>query len=485
MAIRFGALDDIQPEADKSAGTQLDLASLRAAPTANEPRQLNYDQASFLHQLEARRAARQAIVPTADLEVRRCLILLGEPMTLFGEGPYERRERLKELVGTGDGKRRLEELLAEVKETGPPPSGAVTDDDEFFVPGPDVLPELRRWLATFSLPRAQARLEAERQFRSTPMAAVKESRLAAYERLMGMRQVASQVGDERPLSCCRFAPDGSLMATGGFGGSLRVWRTQDASLAAVLEGHQSRTCGVEFHPFYGTGAEQVELASCAEDGGIALWSSQSPSLLARLEGHTSRVSSIAFHPSGRLLASASHDHSWRLWDLTTQSEVQLQEGHSRPLSSVAWHGDGAVLATGGHDTIARLWDARLGRAVWTMKGQHIKPVLSLRFAPSGYELVTASEDGTVCLWDIRALRSTYQLPAHKAAVTSLAWTPDGNGLVTASLDGTTRVWGRYGWRLLADLNGHDGAKIMAIDMSPTGILSTVSYDKTFKFWTCT
>lgn len=484
MGIRFGALDDIEQEASVPLPWgNVDLSSLRSASSITaHPRHLNQDQASFLQQLEARRAARQAIVPTADQEVKRCLILLGEPMTLFGEGPYERRERLKSLVADGEGKRRLEGLLEQVKSDQPAPL-AVTDSDEFFVPGPEDLPDLRRWLTAFSLPRAQGRLEAERQFRATPMAAVKEARLSAYGRLKGMRQVASLVGDERPLSCCRFSPDGVLLATGGFGGSLRVWRTQDASMAVALEGHQGRTCGVEFHPF--PASSQVELASCSEDGSIALWNSQSPSPLSTLNGHTARVSAIGFHPSGRLLASASHDASWRLWDLSRQREMQLQEGHSRALSSIAWHGDGALLATGGHDTIVRLWDVRMGRAVWTMKGQHVKPVLALRFAPSAYELVSASEDGTVCLWDIRALRHSYKLPAHKSAVTSLAWTPDGNGLVTASLDGTARVWGRFGWRLLADLSGHDGAKIMAVDVSSTGMLSTASYDKTIKFWTCT
>lgn len=50
-------------------------------------------QAEVLAEFERRKRARQITVSTDDVEVKACLRSLGEPITVFGEGPAERRER--------------------------------------------------------------------------------------------------------------------------------------------------------------------------------------------------------------------------------------------------------------------------------------------------------------------------------------------------------------------------------------------------------
>ncbi|KAE8582099.1 hypothetical protein XENTR_v10019946 [Xenopus tropicalis] len=55
-------------------------------------------QAEVLAEFERRKRARQINVSTDDSEVKACLRALGEPITLFGEGPAERRERLRNVL---------------------------------------------------------------------------------------------------------------------------------------------------------------------------------------------------------------------------------------------------------------------------------------------------------------------------------------------------------------------------------------------------
>lgn len=50
-------------------------------------------QLEALAEFERRRRARQITVSTDDAEVKAGLRALGEPITLFGEGPADRRER--------------------------------------------------------------------------------------------------------------------------------------------------------------------------------------------------------------------------------------------------------------------------------------------------------------------------------------------------------------------------------------------------------
>src|ERR1700760_4252429 len=53
---------------------------------------------AILAQFNRKRFAQTIAVPTDDKRVRARLRELGEPITLFGEGPPERRDRLRELL---------------------------------------------------------------------------------------------------------------------------------------------------------------------------------------------------------------------------------------------------------------------------------------------------------------------------------------------------------------------------------------------------
>jgi hypothetical protein len=52
----------------------------------------------LLEVFEARKRARSVVVPTDDTQVKVRLRELDEPICLFGEGPADRRERLRQLI---------------------------------------------------------------------------------------------------------------------------------------------------------------------------------------------------------------------------------------------------------------------------------------------------------------------------------------------------------------------------------------------------
>ncbi len=63
-----------------------------------EPEILPEDRQALLEEFERRKKAKQVNVSTDDAEVKRNLRQLGEPICLFGEGPAERRIRLRDLL---------------------------------------------------------------------------------------------------------------------------------------------------------------------------------------------------------------------------------------------------------------------------------------------------------------------------------------------------------------------------------------------------
>ena len=112
------------------------------------------EEQSALDELERKKRARMMAITTDDGEIRKHLRQLGEPMTLFGEGPADRRNRLKELLsyyGTDAIEKKKEEEVA-VK------SDKEQTESTWYHEGPDSLQASRLWLAYYSLPRAKQRL---------------------------------------------------------------------------------------------------------------------------------------------------------------------------------------------------------------------------------------------------------------------------------------------------------------------------------------
>jgi U4/U6 small nuclear ribonucleoprotein PRP4 len=125
------------------------------------------DKQAALDELERKKRARMMAITTDDSEVRRYLRQLGEPITLFGEGPADRRNRLKELLSYY-GTDAIEKKKEEEREI----SKQEKDQAEttWYHEGPDSLKTARLWLAHYSLPRAKQRLANAKSELETPEA---------------------------------------------------------------------------------------------------------------------------------------------------------------------------------------------------------------------------------------------------------------------------------------------------------------------------
>lgn len=59
---------------------------------------ISKEKQALLEEFERRKKARSINVSTDDAEVKRNLRQLGEPICLFGEGPADRRNRLRDIL---------------------------------------------------------------------------------------------------------------------------------------------------------------------------------------------------------------------------------------------------------------------------------------------------------------------------------------------------------------------------------------------------
>jgi WD40 repeat protein len=276
------------------------------------------------------------------------------------------------------------------------------------------------------------------------------------------------------VSAVAFSSDGSLLASAGFDGTVRVWDQVTGQPAATLEGHTDGVNSVAFSP------DRRLLASASGDWAVRLWDPVTGQPAATLEGHTREVQAVAFSPDGNLLASASYDNTVRVWNPATGETTATLKGHTRGVNSVAFSPDGGLLASADNDGMVRVWDSVTGQPAATLE-RHTGGVSSVAFSPDGKLLASASYDGTVRLRD-QVTGHVTTLEGHTGGVRGVAFSPDGNLLASAGDDDTVRLWNPVTGQPAATLQGHTEG-VMAVVFSPDGcLLASASADDTVRVW---
>lgn len=144
------------------------LQSMDVDYSASQSRAMDEHRA-ILDEFERKRRARTLAVPTDDGQVRLRLRELGEPITLFGEGPGDRRERLRELMS------RMAGVDIEMESEDESSEGEEEEArEEFYTEGTEELYDARKWIAGYSLKRARERTEEHRAEVEVPVSVRKK-----------------------------------------------------------------------------------------------------------------------------------------------------------------------------------------------------------------------------------------------------------------------------------------------------------------------
>ncbi|KAK1972735.1 WD domain-containing protein [Colletotrichum sublineola] len=461
---------------------------------------------AVLAQMERKKLAASIAVPTDDNRVRAKLREMGEPITLFGEGKPERRDRLRNLLAIQHEMSGLENGDIEMEDAD---EDADEQDEEFYTPGGQALLQARIDIAKYSLPRAKRRVQFQKAEASIPLRTHVKFRKQIKDKLQGFELQGSQTAGDRHISMTRLSPNGEMVAVGNWGGGLKLLEVPSLEVKMNLRGHTQKISGISWYPGStlpesNVSPDTVNLASGGAEGSVHLWSLNQDTPLSTLTGHGGRVSRVEFHPSGRYVASASDDTTWRLWDVETTAELLLQEGHSRGVYSVSFNADGSLLASAGLDSIGRVWDLRSGRTVMILD-EHIQPIYALDWGSEGHRVLSGSADGWVKCWDIRKVQRTANLGAHAKAVSDIRWfkglddpidgTPPladekgaqqpkkaGTFFVSGGFDAKIKIFSADNWGLIQMLSGHSGP-VASVDVSRDGKwIVSGGHDRTVKLW---
>jgi WD40 repeat protein len=129
----------------------------------------------------------------------------------------------------------------------------------------------------------------------------------------------------------------------------------------VLVGHTASVVGVAFSP------DGKLVASAGWDGTVKLWDPVAGGLVRTLRHHYPQCWCVAFSPDGKYVATGGGSAAQGravVWEVATGREVLLITGHAMQVTAVAFSSDGELLATASKDRTVKLWDVR---------GLHAKP----------------------------------------------------------------------------------------------------------------
>lgn len=190
---------------------------------------------------------------------------------------------------------------------------------------------------------------------------------------------------------------GTLLATGGADGVVKVWDIRGGYVTHTFRGHAGVISALSFFEATGSSDEtgispknrrrqrrksstardeemgdveindrgltaSFRLASGSEDGKIRIWDLEKRKAISTLDSHVSVVRGFDFLSAENVLVSASRDKTAILWDARSwkvRKVIPILEG----VESVGFLRDGMFIYTGGENGRLRIWQTDNGREV--------------------------------------------------------------------------------------------------------------------------
>ncbi len=260
--------------------------------------------------------------------------------------------------------------------------------------------------------------------------------------------------------------DGKVLAAADVKGGVSYWRAGSAE-PVTLADSPGPILDIELRP------DGELLAIAFANGTVGLWTPRTNELVS-MTGHTAQVISVQFLPDPAELASISDDGTARLWTVPTGSEAQVFRGHEGPVSTLTT----TILATGGQDGTVRVWDKATG------EGRVVHDAGGIVFALASSEtgvIASGTIDGRFALVDpsdgtVR-FATKYEQSVNRLEIA-------GAELIVTTNEHATRVMNLDNLDVRT-LRGHRGFVSWSSISANTGVLATLSADRTVRVWDAT
>ncbi|KAF2156830.1 WD40 repeat-like protein [Myriangium duriaei CBS 260.36] len=243
-------------------------------------------------------------------------------------------------------------------------------------------------------------------------------------------------GDGDIITTLALAPDASYLVVCSRTLSMRIFAltpSEDGELkfdTRLVRSLKPHTAPVVTSAIDSTG---TLLATGGADGVVKVWDIRRGFTTHTLHGHSGVISALHFFQ-----VDASDDSS-----RSKSRKRKSRDGQDVDMSdasSVAT--SGFRLASGGEDGKVRIWDLHKRKSIAVLES-HVSVVRSLDYSSATRSLLSASRDKTVILWDAKTWQQSATIPVLEG-VEAAGFIADGDYFFTGGETARLRVWNMQG-----------------------------------------
>lgn len=272
---------------------------------------------------------------------------------------------------------------------------------------------------------------------------------------------------------------GTEVATADRGNVVRVWRTDNQTLAA--EFHHDRPVGsMAFDP------SGRWLATLDADWDLHVWSLGAPGPKPVLLRSAAAPAEFGFDARGERIALHVPSRSYEVWALPDAVPVGpvLRHGGAPAPITVASEGTVPLLAAGGERLVTGVGSGIV--RVWRLDAASAPPDLArvaqaMALARDGQRRAAGLPDGRVIIQG-SAPPTTGDVPRHAGQVTALTFSPDGERLASLGSGGGVLLWDTATGLLAGTPFQHGSGRVNAADLGPEGRVLVTAGELGARVW---
>jgi U3 small nucleolar RNA-associated protein 13 len=226
-----------------------------------------------------------------------------------------------------------------------------------------------------------------------------------------------------PVVCSIIDGTGSLLATGGADGSVKVWDIKGGFITHAFHPHGGVVSALLFLKSPGSGHRQdkqrrssqqqrigILLASGGEDGKIKISSLDTKKTVSTLDSHVSVVTALDYREQDQQLLSASRDRTVILWNAKSWKQESVLPA-LEVLETAGFLSDGKICYSGGENGVLRLWNTEAGSEITPKQEKRlgIEGIVDTVYLQQSSTLLTFHRDQSIRFHPTSGLESKEQL----------------------------------------------------------------------------
>lgn len=270
------------------------------------------------------------------------------------------------------------------------------------------------------------------------------------------------------ISEVAWSPNGQLIASASYDGSVQVWNAFTVKPVAMYRQKRLKLFGQPHVNAIAWSPTGREIAAASDNKIVDIWNAANGTIYFTYRKHSDSVHAVVWASDGQKIASASGSKTY-VWDARNGKTFTTHSTFRDEIQDVAWSPNSKHIAIASRPQIVRVFEvsAQVELLRGTSYSNHTGVVETVRWAPDGIRVASAADDKTIQIWNGLTGNHLLTYTAHNTIIKAITWSPNGESIASAGLDGTVQIWDALSGNHLFTFQKHH-SPVYTVAWSPDG-----------------